>query len=201
MRSSARVCHAIWSPARRVSSARAIAPLTVVNVVDTAGWQDARAVAAALGDAYATWRRSLRAFAAAATWCCSDRPPSPGTGSWKALPRPTRRPRACSSARTSRGAARGTIHPAPAPSLTTVMVLGKLAPVRRVPAENEAMAPVGLFERETAADQALFLLIREARRRRAAPPDRPRARRPCDIGRHGTCGARRNRRVLTGGAT
>ncbi len=30
-----------------------IAPLTVVNVVDTAGWQDARAVAAALGDAYA----------------------------------------------------------------------------------------------------------------------------------------------------
>ena len=29
-----------------------IAPLTVVNVVDTAGWRDARAVAAALADAY-----------------------------------------------------------------------------------------------------------------------------------------------------
>ena len=30
-----------------------IAPLTVANVVDTAGWRDARAVAAALGEAYA----------------------------------------------------------------------------------------------------------------------------------------------------
>ena len=30
-----------------------VAPLTVVNVVDTAGWRDARAVAGALGDAYA----------------------------------------------------------------------------------------------------------------------------------------------------
>lgn len=30
-----------------------VAPLTVVNVVDTAGWRDARAIAAALGDAYA----------------------------------------------------------------------------------------------------------------------------------------------------
>ncbi len=29
-----------------------VAPLTVVNVVDTAGWRDARAVAAGLGDAY-----------------------------------------------------------------------------------------------------------------------------------------------------
>jgi hypothetical protein len=29
------------------------APLTVVNIVDTASWRDARAVAAALGDAYA----------------------------------------------------------------------------------------------------------------------------------------------------
>jgi hypothetical protein len=31
----------------------AVAPLTVVNVVDTAGWRDARAIAAGLGDAYA----------------------------------------------------------------------------------------------------------------------------------------------------
>jgi hypothetical protein len=30
----------------------AVAPLTVVNVVDTAGWRDARAIAAGLGDAY-----------------------------------------------------------------------------------------------------------------------------------------------------
>ncbi|HEX3616170.1 MAG TPA: fused MFS/spermidine synthase [Solirubrobacteraceae bacterium] len=30
-----------------------IAPLTVVNVVDTAGWRDARAIAAGLGDSYA----------------------------------------------------------------------------------------------------------------------------------------------------
>jgi hypothetical protein len=29
-----------------------VAPLTVVNVVDTAGWQEARAIAAALGEAY-----------------------------------------------------------------------------------------------------------------------------------------------------
>jgi hypothetical protein len=31
----------------------AVAPLTVVNVVDTAGWRDARAIAAGLGEAYA----------------------------------------------------------------------------------------------------------------------------------------------------
>jgi len=30
-----------------------VAPLTLVNVVDTAGWRDARAIAAGLGDAYA----------------------------------------------------------------------------------------------------------------------------------------------------
>lgn len=35
-----------------LSTCASIAPLTVVNVVDTAGWRDARAIAAGLGDAY-----------------------------------------------------------------------------------------------------------------------------------------------------
>ena len=38
--------------AEALANCARVAPLTVVNVVDTAGWRDARAVAAGLGDAY-----------------------------------------------------------------------------------------------------------------------------------------------------
>lgn len=38
--------------AEALSNCARVAPLTVVNVVDTAGWREARAIAAGLGDAY-----------------------------------------------------------------------------------------------------------------------------------------------------
>jgi hypothetical protein len=44
-------CHLVTREA--FAACARIAPLTVVNVVDTAGWRDARAIAAGLGDSYA----------------------------------------------------------------------------------------------------------------------------------------------------